>query len=479
MCVAGKMAVIEELPAEESSFLSSSSAPQPPAPAASAASASASAASSSSSSSQSSSLPSTPPQLSPPLVARRLEVREEAAALERKPRAAQYVLRRFFRNPCKTGVLELQLSPSGSVNVSILMFFAFGVGCALLGFSLVGLLVLLPLGVYTAMWHLYPMVEPSDGLHSAVEVMSKHPFLRRAQLEGLETLFQLSRSSANKGSLVDGGAVGCALEAAFAFEQDLDILARAIAVLGHLALEPGVSASLLEDGAMALCAQWLAPAGLVSESVARHTLVLLVSLLQCEDEAVQGAARADALCALAIVRHVCRAMDAHVTISRVQQWGCVALFNLAADARDGPRMLVRDGAAEQLAKAMLNQPSTETVQSVAVAALARCICRGEGNRDHAATKRALLDGHSAVFEAVDRARIKFPNNEQLQLGAWKIIQECREAFPSSRAAKEADEAPVGEPAENKPAALAGAAKHTEAGEARAAAREPQSTPRPA
>uniref|UniRef100_A0A7S2RQY2 Uncharacterized protein n=1 Tax=Mucochytrium quahogii TaxID=96639 RepID=A0A7S2RQY2_9STRA len=347
------------------------------------------------------------------LLDRRVAVQKELEAFQNYT----WISRRCVRNNYNSN--RSKLSPNGVINLLIVSLTVFGgLTVYFLSFQM-ALLVFIPLVLYTGVWMVYPMVEPSDGAHKAVEIMTQHPHLRQAQLEGCEVLFSLSRNSslAVKETLVNDGAIDACLEAGLVFENDRDIISRVFAVLGHLAPLQEASTQLVSDGVVELSLIWL-KLHMVHESACRHGLVFLSAL--CEVTGAGSRAKRVALDHGAI-ELVTQIMESHISIQRIQQWGCILLFNLALDVDQGSYLLYKQGGLDQVIKSLANHPSSANVNHLGVAVVTKCLTRDNPQFDQV-VESISTPKMDHMLRTIEAAKDNFANSNEIQLGTTAILK---------------------------------------------------------
>ncbi|GBG27345.1 Hypothetical Protein FCC1311_035672 [Hondaea fermentalgiana] len=320
------------------------------------------------------------------------------------------------------------LSPSGVVNLAIAAFALLSLFATFfLGSTKYGVFIAIPTGIYTAAWLLYPMVEPSDGSRRAVHVMTKHPYLRQAQLEGSETLFSLSRenSVSKRKSLIADGAMEALLDAAILHESDAAIVARALAVVGTLAKDASTATDLVDDEAVEFILHFM-QTHLRRESVQKHSMTALVALLvvtnEGEGKGTADEARARALDANAVVI-VCRAMDAHIKVARVQQWGSLLLSHLTDARSGGAEPLHKGGVVQQVVKTLENHATAEPIQQIGVGLLAKCLTANPENPLFRKRVAALKESNPRILELVQEAQTRFPKSPGIQDFGARILHD--------------------------------------------------------
>lgn len=291
-------------------------------------------------------------------------------------------------------------------------------------------LVLIPVGLYSLIWYLYPAVEPSDGAEQAVEVMAKHPYSWSAQFEGCTALFAITRTLTSDGreDLAELGVAEACLNAGLRFEDDADIVARAVAVVGALVSLADVGAALADDGLVELFAAWM-ERHLLVESMQKHSLTVLVTLMSSTDVPAAQRVRKRAL-AVGMIPLVAKIMDAHGSVGRIQQWGCVVLFEITSDEPDEVDILFREGVVELVTKTMLNHATSDNVQRLCVGILVKCLTEHPGNRDVVKRVQALREAKSRVFEAVEKARKDCSSIKEVAMGTKRIMDTSPQAFTS-------------------------------------------------
>lgn len=325
-------------------------------------------------------------------------------------------------------------TPSGAINLMIFCLTMLGLLTIWLLDSIgYGLMILVPVWLYTALWCLYPLVEPSDGSSRAVEIMVKHPYLYQAQLEGCDALYALSRdrSEGKRESIIGDGAVEAVLDAALHFENEPDLVARSMAILSRLLHDDDLISDLVQDDFIELVLLWMQE-HILREAIQRHGMVLLATLVtvpsshEVKNMVCQRALQANT------IEVVCQSLDAHIKVNRVQQWGCMLLTNITDEHSGGAEPLHKGKVVQQVVKTLENHATAEPIQQIGVGLLAKCLTNNPQNPQWVQRINLLKDSCPKVFKVVNHARTNFASSPNIKSFTDRIMRDA-EAATQARA----------------------------------------------